>query len=69
MFKITLFFGSINKEFNNVLGTIYSNVAPVVGTSLGVNIPAKYQGTVVVKDAIFITSETKEESQVVLVSF
>jgi hypothetical protein len=67
MFKIILFFGSLHQE-SNILGTVYSNVAPVVGTSFIISIPNIYMGSAIVTEAKFLISATKEESQSVLVS-
>ena len=72
MFKIKVFFGSIDPEFKNYLGDVYSFAQPTIGMKLAIDIPEKIRQTVTINDIIFMSCDKQDrydETQTVLISF
>jgi len=71
MFKIEVFFGSIDPEFNNFLGTVYSLAPPTVGMRMVISIPEKnlIRYHITIKDVVFLHCFDKDDkTQTVLIS-
>ncbi len=72
MFKLKVFFGSIDPEFNNYLGDVHSFAQPTIGMKLMVDIPEKIRQTVTINDIIFMSCDKQDrydQIQTVLISF
>jgi hypothetical protein len=69
MFRIEVFFGSIDPEFKNYLGVVYSLAPPTIGMKLAINIPEKIRQTITINDVIFMENARYDETQTVLISF
>jgi len=69
MFKIKVFFGSIDPEFKNYLGDVCSLAQPTIGMKLAIDIPEKIRQTVTINDIIFMSCDRYDETQTVLISF